>query len=113
MVAGGGGPSMAHHGPREPLLSRNKYPGRGRGLLGDPEDAGHPGDLVAGQAAVGMAVVERPQLGTPAAVPQQLLGHDLAAAGLDDDPVAAADRRPRRDDDDIAGPVGRRHAVAG
>src|SRR5689334_87423 len=112
MVAGDGS-SMAHHGPAGRFRQGINTQMAVVGLLGDPEDARHPGDIAAGQAAVGMAVVERAELGATAAVPQQLLGHDLAVAGLDDDAVAAADRRSRRDDDDVAGPVGRLHAVAG
>ena len=43
----------------------------------------------------------------------ELLGHHLAVPGLDHDPVAAADRRCRRHQDDVAVAIGRLHRLAG
>src|SRR5882672_7584665 len=81
-------------------------------LLPHPEDARHPGDVALGNAAAGRAAADRLELDLLAGLTYQLLGHQIAAAGLDDDAVAAMEIGVGRHDHDVAGPVGRGQRVA-
>src|SRR6185312_5281336 len=80
--------------------------------LARPKDARHPVDLVDREGAVAVFGVERFELDRLGRALAQFLDHDLAVAGPDHDAVAFADRARRRDDDGVAGPVGRLHRFA-
>src|SRR5882724_1410675 len=87
-------------------------PGVPAWLLANPENTGHPGHIALGDAAAGGAAADRFELDLLSGLTNQLLGHQIAAARLDDDAIAAMEIGIGRHDHDVAGPVGRGQGIA-
>src|SRR5712671_7322785 len=82
-------------------------------LLTRPHDARDPETIFRSQQAVGLGGIERLELDRLGGLALELAGQNLARAGLDQDPVAAADRGVRRYDEDRRVAIDRPQRVAG